>query len=211
MSHGNLSRGLPKAVPWRRWKTRVNELMRRALKPPIIKMYTLQIAGGDFSRLNNMTHFSDKQTFVTRPWIPTLSHLPFCTCVRGQTFVLTAPTAATNELVQQQYNTQALSAQKFLRVLSLRACVHVSDDVVKELVTACPRLSILDLAHLPCLTVSTANVTSCCKYVHTGRGGIHPVPAQQPWRAKDSPRGSVPRGSVARTIEEKPLLFGVCL
>ena len=53
-------------------------------------------------------------------------------------------------------------------MLSLRACVHVSDDVVEELVAGCPGLSSLDLAHLPRLTVSSYREKSvrsclCCK------------------------------------------------
>jgi len=38
-------------------------------------------------------------------------------------------------------------------VLSLRACVNISDDAVEELIVACPGLSNLDLAHLPNITV----------------------------------------------------------
>ena len=48
---------------------------------------------------------------------------------------------------------QALSAQRTLRVLSLRACVNISDDSIEELTVACPGLSTLDLAHLPGITV----------------------------------------------------------
>ncbi|CAM9199678.1 unnamed protein product, partial [Ectocarpus sp. 12 AP-2014] len=47
---------------------------------------------------------------------------------------------------------QALAAQKNLRILSLRACASLTDDAVEKLVTACPGLTSLDLAHLPRLT-----------------------------------------------------------
>ncbi|CAM9290491.1 unnamed protein product [Ascophyllum nodosum] len=45
-----------------------------------------------------------------------------------------------------------LSTQPKLRVLSIQACRNIDDEAIEVLVSACPGLTNLDLAHLPLLT-----------------------------------------------------------